>query len=59
MLVKSERNIDESTLLNDLKFNLDKKDDKAGRYNITINRQLIVDCYDLIKELVNERDDLK
>ena len=56
MVVTSERDIKIPRLLDELKSKIDKCD---KFYKTEVNKQLLVDCYDVIKASVNEGDDLK
>lgn len=56
MEVTSTRNIKVPKLLDDLKFYLEKNED---RYTMSINKQLLIDCYDVIKKFNDEGDDGK
>lgn len=56
MLVQSERDIDLAVLLNDLKFKIDKCD---KHYKILVHKQLLIDCYDVIRKIKSEEDDMK
>ena len=56
MEVQSTRNIDIKDLLNQLQFNVKR----AGKsFKIDVNKQMLVDCYDVIKTLASEEDDAK
>ena len=56
MVVQSERNIDIQDLLHQIEFNIKK----AGKkYKIEVNKQMLVDCYDVIKASASEEDDAK
>lgn len=56
MVVQSERDIDINNLLNQIQFYV-KKAGKA--YNIPVNKQMLIDCYDVIKASASEEDDAK
>ena len=60
MLVQSERDINISKLLDELKFRIDQynKTDTKG-YTTSVNIQTLIDSYDVIKILANEGDDRK
>lgn len=56
MIVQCERDIKIPNLLEQLK----NKIDKCGKfYTIEVNKQLLIDCYDLIKMIPSEEDDAK
>ena len=56
MVVQTERDIKLSKLLGQLKFKIDKCD---NTYTTEVNKQLLIDCYDIIKTLPTEEDDAK
>lgn len=56
MVVQSERNIKISNLLDQLKSKIDKCD---KFYKTEVNKQLLIDCYDVIKASASEEDDAK
>ena len=56
MEVHSIRNIDIKDLLRQIDFNIKR----AGKsYNTKVNKQLLIDCYDVIKASASEEDDAK
>lgn len=56
MVVQCERDIKIPNLLEQLK----SKIDKCGKFYTTeVNKQLLIDCYDVIKASVSEEDDIK
>ena len=56
MLVQSERDIKIPNLLDQLKNKIDKCD---KFYKTEVNKQLLLDCYDVIKTIPSEEDDQK
>lgn len=56
MVVQSERDIKIPKLLDELRYKIDKCD---KFYNVQVNKQLLVDCYDVIKASASEEDDQK
>lgn len=55
MVVQSERDINIKKLLEQLKRTIDE----CEYYNIKVNKQLLIDCYDVIKTSASEEDDSK
>ena len=56
MEVQSTRNIDIEDLLKQIQYNIRK----AGRkYQVEVNKQMLIDCYDVIKASASEEDDAK
>lgn len=56
MLVQSERDIKIPRLLEELKAKIDKSD---KFYKTEVNRQLLIDCHDVIKAYQMKEDDGK
>lgn len=56
MIVQSERDIKIPNLLDQLKSKIDKCD---KFFKTEVNKQLLIDCYDVIKASTSEEDDNK
>ena len=56
MIVQSERDIKIPNLLDQLKSKIDKCD---KFFKTEVNKQLLIDCYDVIKTSASEENDSK
>ena len=55
MVVQSERDINIPKLLNNIKVTLNRGGD--DNFTVKVNKQLLIDCYDVIKNATNESEE--